>query len=100
MLETHARQMCGEDYEVWKAINTENWKWDGPEVTRIYPFDAEIKRIEPDSRGFRLVKYKVRLTFRDPQGRIAKVENFTAQEIEPAGGVRPVPAPRKTPPKQ
>ena len=79
-----AERQCSLEYDViLKASETENWKWSGPEVTREYPPDSEIERITPDSKGFRLAKYKVRLTYRDPQGRIARVENFAATELLP-----------------
>ncbi len=79
-----AEKQCSLEYGViLKASETENWEWSGPEVTRTYPPDSEIERITPDSKGFRLVKYKVRLNYRDPQGRIARVENFTATELLP-----------------
>ena len=82
-LERHARQMCGEHYDIIKAIQTKDWQWNGPQVTRKCPPDNEIEQIKPDSRGFRTVEYEVRLTYRDSQGRVAKVENFTAFELLP-----------------
>ncbi len=75
--------MCGKSYHVHEATMKENWKWNGPEVVRDYPPDSEIEHISPDSNGFRLVKYKVRLVYRDSQGRVMKVENFTAAEKLP-----------------
>jgi len=79
-----AERQCSLEYDVLlKASETENWKWSGPEVTRTYPPDGEIERITPDGKGLRLVKYKVRLTYRDQQGRIARAENFTATELLP-----------------
>ncbi len=82
-LERHARQMCGEHYDVIKAIQTKDWQWNGPEVTRKYPPNSEIEQIKPDGRGFRTVEYEVRLTYRNRQGRAVKVENFTAFELLP-----------------
>jgi hypothetical protein len=77
-----AERQCSLEYgAILEVSETQNWKWSGPEVTRTYPPDNEIERIAPDSKGFRLVKYKVRLTYRDPQGRIARVENLTATEL-------------------
>ncbi len=84
-LQQQAKKMCGENYDVIvKATETESWKWSGPEVVRSYPPDSDIKRINPDKNGFRLVKYNVRLTYLDPQGRVTKVENFTALDRLPA----------------
>jgi len=82
-LEIRAKELCGESFDVHKAMVTKNWRWSGPEVVRNYPSDSEIKRISPDSKGFRLVKYKVRLIYRDPQGRVMKIENFTALDRLP-----------------
>ena len=66
------------------ATESKNWKWSGPEVARSYPPDSEIKNITPDSHGFRLVKYTVRLTYLDQQGHVTKVETFTALDRLPA----------------
>jgi hypothetical protein len=74
----HAQQMCGEKYDVYKATQTTEWRWDGPQITREYPTESEIHKIKPDSNGFRTVEYKVHLTYLDAEGRIIKVENFTA----------------------
>ena len=74
----YAQQMCGEQYDVLKATQTKNWQWNGPQVTREYPPEREINQIQPDSKGFRTVRYKVRLTYRGPGGHVTKVENFTA----------------------
>ncbi len=82
-LQRDAQEMCGKSYHVHEATMKENWKWNGPEVVRDYPPDSEIEHISPDSNGFRLVKYKVRLVYRDSQGRVMKVENFTAAEKLP-----------------
>jgi hypothetical protein len=35
-----------------------------------------IEQVKPDDKGFRTVKYGVRLTFHDQQGHVTKVENF------------------------
>lgn len=80
---THAEELCGEHYDVLEAIEEKDWKWGGPEVTRTYPPDSEIKLITPDSNGFRLVRFKVRLTYHDSQGHTTKVENYTAVEKFP-----------------
>ncbi len=82
-LEIRAKELCGESFDVHKATVTKTWKWSGPEVVRNYPSDSEIKRISPDSNGFRLVKLNVRLTYRDAQGRVTKIENYTALEKFP-----------------
>lgn len=80
----HAQQMCGEQYDVIEVTQTKNWHWNGPQVTREYPPEREINQIQPDSKGFRTVEYKVHLSYRDPGGRVTKVENFTAMEKLPA----------------
>jgi hypothetical protein len=78
-LEQYAQQMCGEQYDVVvKAIQTKDWQWNGPQVTREYPPENKINQIQPDSEGFRTVEYKVYLTYRDLGGIVTKVENFTA----------------------
>lgn len=82
-LEIRAHQMCGEDYDVLKAIQTKGWDWNGPEVTRQYPSDREIHQIQPDSKGFRTVKYKVHLTYHDSNGHVRKVEDYTALDRLP-----------------
>ena len=82
-LEIHAHQMCGEHYDVVKAIQTKAWQWNGPEVMRQYPPDREINQIQPDNKGIRTVEYKVHLTYRKPGGGITNVENFTALERLP-----------------
>lgn len=79
------QKMCGrqgENFNGWEPLLDRNWKWDGPEVTRTYPPDSEIERITPNE-GFRRVTYKVRLTYRDPQGRVGRVENFSAIDLLP-----------------
>jgi len=79
-----ATQMCGENYDALKASQAEGWQWNGPQVTREYPPDIEIDKLQPDSNGFRAVPYKVRLTFHDQQRRVTKVESFTAVEKLPS----------------
>jgi hypothetical protein len=79
----HARQMCGEKYDVYRATQTTEWRWDGPQVTRVYPPEREIQKIQADSKGFRTVEYKVRLTYIDAEGRVIKVDNFTALDKLP-----------------
>ena len=79
----HAQQMCGKQYDVLKATQTKDWQWNGPQVTREYPPESEINQIQPDSKGFRTVEYKVRLTYRDSVGQVIKVENLTAVDKLP-----------------
>jgi hypothetical protein len=79
----YAQQMCGEQYDVLKASQTKDWQWPGPQVTREYPPESEINQIQPDSKGFRTVEYKVRLTYRDSVGQVIKVENLTAVDKLP-----------------
>jgi hypothetical protein len=79
----HARRMCGAHFDALEATEAKDWRWSGPEVTRDYPPDSEIDQIPPDSHGFRSVRYSVRLTYRDPGGRVTRVENFTALDLFP-----------------
>lgn len=79
-LEQHAQQMCGDNS--FLAAEKVEWKWTGPEIMRLYPPDAEIERIAPDAKGFRRVPYKVRLTFRDARGTVAKVEDYDATYLD------------------
>jgi len=80
----HAQQVCGEKYDIYKVTQTKEWRWDGPQVTREYPPEREIEKIQPDSKGFRPVEYKVHLTYIDAEGRVIKVDNFTALDKLPA----------------
>jgi hypothetical protein len=82
VVEAHASEMCGKKYDVRKAAKGGS-QWNGPEVTRTYPPDAVIEQLRPDRDGFRSVDYAVRLTFRDPQGHVTKVENFIARDLLP-----------------
>jgi hypothetical protein len=84
-IEQYAQQMCGEQYDVVvKAIQTKDWQWNGPQVTREYPPERKINQIQPDNKGFRTVKYKVHLTYRDLERIVTKVENFTALDKLPS----------------
>jgi hypothetical protein len=74
----NAQQMCGEQYDFLQATQTKNWQWNGPQVTREYPPEGEIQKIHPDSKGLRVVEYKVCLTYIDAGGRVIKVDNFNA----------------------
>jgi len=90
-LERNANEMCKDKENVleaniaWvhRAIEDENWKWSGPEVTRKYPSDAAIERIKPDAHSMRTVPFTVTLTYRDSKGRIVKTDSFAAHELEP-----------------
>ncbi len=78
-----AQQICGEKYDVWGATSAGAWQWNGPQVTREYPPEKEILKIKADSKGFRSVKYDVRVTYYDSAGKVVKVENFKAIEKLP-----------------
>ncbi|HEV2195988.1 MAG TPA: hypothetical protein VGR55_10430 [Candidatus Acidoferrum sp.] len=82
-LQTNATQMCGEDYDVHQAVNAEDWKWEGPEVSRTYPPDNVLRQIKPDSHGMIHYEYTVVLLQRDSIGHVSKTESFTARETEP-----------------
>lgn len=85
VLVTNVSQMCGEsgkDFNGWNEVEHLDWRWDGPEVVRTYPSDEEIRSIPMDSKGFRSVKYSVRLVYRNQQGTVTKFESFIAQEKE------------------
>jgi len=75
----YAQQMCGEKYDdLYEATQNTEWQWNGPQITREYPPEEEIQKSLPDSKGFLTVEYKVRLTYIGADGRVIKVENFTA----------------------
>jgi hypothetical protein len=81
VLEQHAQQMCRTNPSaIYALTRSKDWKWDGPEVVRTYASDAEIKRVKPDSQGFRNVKYGVKLIFRDLQGTTIRTETYSAVE--------------------
>jgi hypothetical protein len=82
-LRNQAKQICGKQYDILKAAETMDWQWQGPQVTREYPPESEINQIQPDSKGFRTVEYKVRLTYRDSVGQVIKIENLTAADKLP-----------------
>jgi len=71
-LENHAQQMCGEKYDVCKAIQTKEWQWDGPQVTRGH----EVK-ILSNNDGSRSLEYKVYLTYFGTRGDVIKADSFT-----------------------
>ena len=68
--------MCGEKFDVYNATQNTEWQWNGPQVMREYPPEKEINEIQPDSKGFRTVVYKVRVIYHDSKGIIIKTENF------------------------
>jgi hypothetical protein len=80
----HVWRMCGAHFDALESTQAKDWRWSGPEVTRDYPPDSEIDQIRADSKGFRSVRYSVQLTYRDPGGRVTRVENFTALDLLPA----------------
>src|SRR5271169_1055481 len=82
-LEAKASEVCGEGYDVHKVTQDKNWKWNGPQVTREYPTNSEINKIQPDRKGFRTVKVKVRLTYLNLKGQVVKIENYTVVDKVP-----------------
>jgi hypothetical protein len=50
---------------------------------REYPPERKINQIQ-DRKGFQTVEYKVHLTYRDLEGIVTKVENFTALDKLPS----------------
>jgi len=80
----HVQQVCGQNCEFLKATQTKEWQWNGPQVTREYPPENEINKIQPDTNGFRIVEYKVHLTYIDAGGLATKVESFSAVEKLPS----------------
>ena len=79
----HAQQMCGEKFDVYKATQNTEWQWNGPQVMREYPSEKEINEIQPDSKEFRTVAYKVRVIYRDLKGIVIKTEHFPALDRLP-----------------
>ena len=49
-LTSHIRESCGKGYDGLKIAMNPDWKWNGPEVVRIYPPDEVIKRIAPEKK--------------------------------------------------
>jgi hypothetical protein len=84
----HARQMCGEEYDVYNATQAEAWQWEGPQVAREYPPESDLLKIKPDSKGFRTIEYKVHLIYLDKGGRVTKVKDFNASEKLPANLIK------------
>jgi len=96
-LERNANEMCKDKENVleastdwvYKVIEAENWKWNGPEVTRKYPSDAEIERIKPNAHNIRTVPFTVTVTYRDKNGRVVKTESYGAHDLVPARDKNP-----------
>jgi hypothetical protein len=82
-LQINATQMCGEQYDVHKAVNAEDWKWNGPEVSRTSPPDDVLRQIKPDSHGMIHYDYTVVLLKRDSSGRAVNTESYTAHDMVP-----------------
>lgn len=100
-LEIHARQTCGEGYDVHKAVAANDWTWNGPEVVRTYPPDDVLRQIKPDSHGIVHYEYTVVLLQRDSRGNVVTTESFTAQDMVSIEllkhGAKPVPSKRRGP---
>lgn len=95
-LQRNVTLMCGEHYDVNKAIDAEDWKWNGPEVVRTSPPDDVLRQIKPDSHGMVRYEYAVVILQRDSSGHIVMTESFTAHDIVPLtllkdGSKRPLP---------
>jgi hypothetical protein len=86
-LEVYAGQMCGQEYDVRKATESRDWKWDGPEVVRTHPAQDVIERIIPEKKDGtptgRWIPYTVQLVYRDVQGHVTRTENYSSREWEP-----------------
>jgi hypothetical protein len=82
-LQGNATQMCGEHYDVHKAVVADDWKWNGPEVVRTSPPDDVLLQIKPDSHGVVHYEYTVVILQRDSSGHIVKTESFTARDMVP-----------------
>lgn len=86
-LEVYAGQMCRQEYDVRKAAESRDWKWDGPEVVRTYPPQDVIERIIPEKKDGkptgRWIPYSVQLVYRDAQGRVTRTDNYSGRDWEP-----------------
>lgn len=80
-LQINAKQMCG--YDVYKIVEADDWKWNGPEVVRTYPPDDVIRQIKPDNQGIIHYDYTVVILQRDSNGRVIKSQSFTARDMVP-----------------
>jgi hypothetical protein len=93
-LQQHAIETCGNpSYSepnlgvIVDATESKDWKWNGPEVVRTYPPDNVIERISPETKDGkpvgRWVPFTVQLVYHDPQGRVARTENYSTREFDP-----------------
>jgi hypothetical protein len=82
-LQRNVTQMCGEGYDVHKAVGAEDWKWNGAEVVRTSPPDDVLRQIKPDSHGMIQYEYTVVIPQRDSSGRVTKTDSFTAHDMVP-----------------
>ena len=82
-LRINASQMCGSQYDVYKAVESDIWKWIGPELVRTYPPDDVLRQLKPDSNGMIHYEYTVVLLQRDSSGHVVKTESFTARDAVP-----------------
>jgi hypothetical protein len=78
-----AEEQCAKKFEYVYHATMEDWRWNGPEVTRIYPPDRVIEHIKPKKSGFRPMQYLIVLTYRDAQGHVTKTESYSAIEDLP-----------------
>lgn len=89
VLQENVRQTCGEkNYDfIRDATESQNWKWNGPEVVRTYPLDDVVARISPEMKDGkptgRWIPFTVQLVYRDAQGRVTRTENYSSREWEP-----------------
>lgn len=87
-LQELAKQQCSQDYDaIHDATETNDWKWNGPEVVRTYPADDVVERIEPVNKEGkpigRWVPFTVQLVYRDAQGHVIRTENYSSREFDP-----------------
>jgi hypothetical protein len=75
-LESNTYNWCGQDQRISHVKDDPGWKWNGPEVARVYPPDEVIDQIPLDEKGRRTVQYQVVLTFRDTKGQVTRTEQF------------------------
>lgn len=86
-LTSHIRESCGKGYDGLRIAMNPDWKWNGPEVVRIYPPDEVIKRIAPEKKDGReigrWVPFTIQLVYRDASGRVARTENYSGKDLVP-----------------
>jgi len=82
-LQRNVTLMCGENFDVHKAVEAEEWKWNGPEVVRTSPPDDVLRQIKPDAHGLIQYEYTVVILQRDSSGRVTKTDTFTAHDMVP-----------------